>query len=86
VTGAGATKAGIVVWDESEGKLAVLAGDGNEWTEIDGPRFFEKREGTTFCIGPTRVTIWGGWLNRETVFVATDTGASISTTDLVPDG
>lgn len=86
VTGAGANEAGVVVWDESDGKLAVLADDGSGWTEIDGPRFFEKREGTTFCIGPTRVTIWGGWLDRETVLIATDTGASISVDDLATKG
>lgn len=86
VTGAGANEAGIVVWSESEGKLAVLANDQSVWIEVDGPRFFEEREGTTFCIGPTRVTIWGGWINRETVFIATDTGASISVTDLIPKG
>jgi len=86
VTGAGGNEAGIVVWSESEGKLAVLAGDGSEWIEIDGPRFFEKREGTAFCIGPTRITIWGGWLKRDSVEIATDTGASISTTDLIAKG
>lgn len=79
VTNGAALDSGLIVWGETEPMLLSHRFDTEEWTEIELPHFLERREGTASCVGTTAIHIWGGWRDRGSVLIASDSGLTIDT-------
>lgn len=74
VTYVGLSDAGVVVWDETLPAAASFNVEGGEWVEYDTPKRLTPREGTSACVGPTTLTVWGGWRTGVSFTITEDTG------------
>ena len=68
----------IVVWSSLDGAAAIYDEDSGDWDRHDGSVFRQPRVGSSVCVDDSRLYVWGGWVDREVAYVASDSGASLS--------
>ncbi len=66
-----------MIWSATDGAAAVYEEDSGTWQRHDASPFREPRVGSSICSNDTHLYVWGGWIDREVLYIAADSGASL---------
>lgn len=64
----------VAVWNNTTGTLSTYDIELRTWTESRAPKMYRGRISPALCAFETGFGLWGGWIDREVVRIASDSG------------